>query len=135
MAEGSSDWVYPIGPEHESVGVLRGLSRAGDPLCMLGMLLASANSQAPRRWIIDNRAVETGLHPDDLRRFCDQIESCAHALRDIAVAWVGSMSSVHAFHAVSDSLPIQLEIFEDIAQARHWLRSLADLPGADPLSA
>lgn len=120
MADAVSETLYSC----ENFGVLRGLSNAGDPLCMLGVLLSDLRASSTRRWIIDNRAVETRLHPDDLEQFLDQILTSSADLRDIAVAWVGSSSWGHAASIIPDTLPFRFEIFEEIGKARDWLKSL-----------
>jgi hypothetical protein len=121
MAEAVSEPLHAI----EDFGVLRGLSNAGDPLLMLGILFGEFTTSSTRLWVIDNRAVDTQLHPDDLEQFLAQVDQGSSELWDVAIAWVGSSSWGYSSQLLPDSFPIRFEIFEDIGKARDWLKALA----------
>jgi hypothetical protein len=91
---------------------------------MLGILLSTSPVSPTRQWIIDNRAVEARLHPNDIERFMAQIETASDSLEDIAVAWVGPASWGYATCFLPESLAIQIEVFDEISAARDWLKSI-----------
>jgi hypothetical protein len=102
-------------------GMLRGLANAEDPLRLLGAVLTAGQSPEQRRWMIDNRAIDTPLKLEEMAEFVLLAGVRARQLTGASVAWVTSAPWDLTRQQLAQQLPFPFRCFQDIDEAHDWL--------------